>query len=294
MDVRRGDHHDQDFVQSRRVGDAVISVISEGSFWWAPRFAVPEAAWREAMPDADATGQIPIDCNLVHISLGAASVVVDPGFDDPDSTWGRAFGARWSGFKRTPGLHAALTGLGVHADDITHVLITHTHEDHFAGVVAERNGQLVPRFPRARYYVADADWLNHPRRGDPAAEIARRLGVLEAHGLLHTVHGEHEIAPGVTMVPAPGETPGHSAVRVRSGGQAFYYVGDLFHHPCEVAHPDWVSPGRDAAIMRASRERLSREATDSHALVVFSHERFPAWGRIVKTDGGYRWERAGW
>jgi glyoxylase-like metal-dependent hydrolase (beta-lactamase superfamily II) len=292
--VRRGDHHDQDFVQSRRIGDAVITVISEGSFWWAPRFAVPEADWRREMPDADVSGQIPIDCTLVHISLGAASIIVDPGFDDADSAWGRAFGARWSGFTRTPGLHTALIRLGVHADDITHVLITHTHEDHFAGVVAERDGQLLPRVPRARCYVSRADWHDHPRRADPASELARRLGVLEARGLLHTIDGEHAIAPGVTMIPTPGETLGHCAVRIRSGGQAFYYAGDLFHHPCEIAHPDWVSPGRDVTIMRASREQLCREAAGSDALVVFSHERFPAWGRIVSTDGGYRWERAGW
>jgi glyoxylase-like metal-dependent hydrolase (beta-lactamase superfamily II) len=282
------------FVQSRRLGDASIAVISEGSFLWAPRFGAPEAEWRREMPDADAMGQIPIDCNLVVVRVGSACIVVDPGFDDPGSAWDRAFGPRWSGFARTPGLDAALAGLGVRADDVTHVLITHTHEDHYAGVAVERAGYLVPRFPRARCYVGRADWVDNPRREDASSELARRLGLVERNGLLETIAGEHEVAPGLAMIPTPGETPGHCAVRLRSGDQTFYYAGDLFHHACEVAHPDWVSPGRDAAVMRASRERLADEAARSRALVIFSHERFPAWGRIVRTGDGYRWERAGW
>ncbi len=94
------------------------------------------------------------------------------------------------------------------------------------------------------------------------------------------------------MIPAPGETPGHCMVRVRSGGETFYYVGDLFHHPCEVSHPDWIPPRRDLAATRASRSRLFAEAVPGRATVVFSHGRFPAWGRIIPAGGGFRWERA--
>jgi glyoxylase-like metal-dependent hydrolase (beta-lactamase superfamily II) len=106
------------------------------------------------------------------------------------------------------------------------------------------------------------------------------------------IDAEGEVAPGVTMIPAPGETPGHCMVRVRSGGESFYYVGDLFHHPCEVSHPDWIPPRRDLAATRASRSRLFAEAVSGRATVVFSHGRFPAWGRIIPAGGGFRWERA--
>ena len=80
--------------------------------------------------------------------------------------------------------------------------------------------------------------------------------------------------------------------RVQSAGESFYYVGDLFHHPCEVEHLDWVSPGRDRAAVRASRERLIAAAVAERATVVFTHARFPAWGHIMPASAGYRWERA--
>jgi glyoxylase-like metal-dependent hydrolase (beta-lactamase superfamily II) len=282
------------FVDSRTIGDAVVTVISEGSFRWAPRFPVPEAEWRQAMPDADVHGRIPIDCLVAHVSLGGASIIIDPGFDDPGSAWSEAFGARWGNFTRTQGLAAALSAAGIRAEDVTHVLITHAHEDHFAGVAVEGEGRLVPRFPRATCAIGGLDWNENPRRGDPTSELEARLGLLERDGLMKTVEGESEVAPGVTMLPTPGETPGHHAVRVRAGGETFYYAGDLFHHACEISHPDWVSPGRDPAVMRASRLHLMADAARDRATVVFSHERFPGWGRIAGTDGVYRWEHAGW
>ena len=106
------------------------------------------------------------------------------------------------------------------------------------------------------------------------------------------VDGECEVVPGVTCIPTPGESPGHAMARVRSAGESFYYVGDLFHHPCEVEHLDWVSPGRDRAAVRASRERLIAAAVAERAIVVFTHARFPAWGHIRPAGAGYRWERA--
>ena len=63
--------------------------------------------------------------------------------------------------------------------------------------------------------------------------------------------------------------------RVHSAGESFYYVGDLFHHPCEVEHLDWVSPGRDRAAVRASRERLIAAA------VALSESKFKASGGSI-------------
>ena len=93
------------------------------------------------------------------------------------------------------------------------------------------------------------------------------------------------------MLHAPGETPGHSIVRLDSGGARFYALGDLFHHPSEITYRDWASPWVDLPTMRASRERFLAEAVPTNATIVFTHEHFPAWGHIIAADGNYRWER---
>ncbi|HET7036609.1 MAG TPA: MBL fold metallo-hydrolase [Thermomicrobiaceae bacterium] len=280
----------ENYIAQRRIGDAVVTVINEGGMVWPPKYPVSEPEWRAALPEAGARGEIPIDFLIAHVRLGDASIMIDPGLDDPNSPWEERFEGHWEGVYRTPGMAAALDQLGITPDEITHVLITHAHDDHFGGLTVDRDGEPQLRFPNATVSIGRADWEEHPWRGRPGAEVDARLGLAARAGKLEVVDGDQEIVPGVTMLATPGESRGHSVIRVRSGGDSFYYVGDLFHHTAEVANLDWVSPGRDKNIMRASRERFLADAVPANGIVLFSHDRFPGWGRIVATDGGYQYE----
>ncbi|HKX01823.1 MAG TPA: MBL fold metallo-hydrolase [Methylomirabilota bacterium] len=281
-----------EYVSTRRIGDAAISVISEGTLEWSPKMNAPEEELRRAIPELAERGKFTLGLNLAYVALADASILIDPGFDDPKSSWQKRFAAKWPGSRRSPGLRAALDHLGVAPSAVTHVLITHAHADHFAGVAVERDGRDVVRFPQARHFIGRQDWLENPAHEDPASELAGRLGMVDRLGLLEVVEAEREVAPGVTIIPAPGETPGHCVVRVRSAGQRFYYMGDLFHHPCEVVHPGWIPANRDPEATGMSRRRVYAEAAASGATVVFSHDLFPAWGRILATNGAFRWESA--
>lgn len=281
-----------EYVSTRMIGDAVVTVISEGTLEWSPKMEAPADELRRAIPDLAERGRFTLGLILAHVALGDASIVIDPGCDDPASSWQEGFAAKWPGLRRSPGLRAGLTRLGVDPSAVTHVLITHAHDDHFAGVTVERDGHDVVRFPRAGHFIGRRDWLENPARDDPSTALAKRLGAVDRTGLIQVVDEEREVAPGVTMIPAPGETRGHCVVRVRSAGESFYYVGDLVHHPCEVEHPGWMPANRDPVANRASRSRVFAEATASRATVVFSHDRFPAWGRILATGGAFRWESA--
>ena len=279
-----------EFFASRNVGGATVTVISDGTLNWTPRFPISDQERRRAMPGADADGKMTLGLNFVHLQVGGASILVDPGCDDPTSAWQRHFASQWPGLTRTPGLAAALHEVGVQPETVSHVVITHSHADHLAGVAVEANGALVPRFTAARHAIGRADWEQSPARRDPNSDLSVRLGLIARAGLLDLVDGERELVPGVALLPTPGETPGHLTVRLSAGGRRFYYVGDLFHLPCEVEHTDWAPPNRDLAALRASRARLIAEASDPNATVMFTHGRFPAWGRIVRANGGARWE----
>ena len=276
------------YVSARRIGRATVTLIDDGALRWHPHLPVSEDERRRAMPEAAPDGTLTLGCHVAYIRLGAASVLVDTGYDDPSPQFGRAHPA----FASSPGVTAGLASIGVLPEDITHVIITHAHGDHFAAATVERGGARVPRYPNARYLLGRRDWEGNPEGARPESPLAAQLGPIARLGLLELVDGEREVVPGIAVIGAPGESPGHAIVRVDSAGERFYFLGDLFHHPCEVAHPDWASPGRDRDALRASREWLLAEAAAVGATLAFTHGRFPPWGRVVPADGGYRWERA--
>lgn len=279
------------YIASRQFGDATVTVISDGYMRGKVALPLPEAVWRPAIPEADAEGLISYGLNFLHIKIGDASIVIDPsGLDDPTAGMVEDFMAHYPSYMITPGLEAGLATIGVKPEDVTHLLITHGHLDHFRGMITERNGKQVPRFANARYFVGAGDWESSYLQAHPDSARVLCYGTVEAAGQLETVAEDREVAPGVTMIPAPGESPGHCIMRVRSGGESFYYLGDLFHYAAELEHLDWMDPGRDAATMRVSRERLLAEVADTDAILLYTHSPFPGWGRIVSTATGYRWQ----
>jgi glyoxylase-like metal-dependent hydrolase (beta-lactamase superfamily II) len=279
-----------EYVQSRPLGDVTVTAINDGTLALPVELTVAEEVWRQEI-DADAEGKIPVDIHVLLVQSADATILIDVGLDEPGSGWDKRFLEEWPGSRRTPGVIAGLASVGIEPEDVTHVLVTHTHFDHVVGLAAEHDGRLVARYPNAHVVLGRADWENVPREHlQPQARA--RIGAVAEAGLLDLLDGEREIVPGVTMIPAPGESPGHSIMRISSDRDTLYAVGDLVHFAAEVEHSDWMVPWADPKQMAVSRRKLFDDAISSDALVVFSHGNFPPWGRIVcNENSGFRWQR---
>ena len=278
------------YLQSRRIGDALVTIILDGTIrvpvTWV--LQAPEEQLRKAM-DIDSTGKARFDHLGIHISLHGASILIDAGMDEPDSPWGRR-NKEQMGMARTAGMVASLAQIGVPPEDITHVLLTHYHWDHTLGATIEKDdGIFVPRYPRARHLLNRADWAGTGTSLEVWSEEVARMNTLQRCGVLELIDGDYEVIPGIKILHAPGESPGHSIVRVESSGQAFYALADLVHHAVEFEHPNWTRGGSDKEQLQASRKKFLPEIAASHATVIFAHAYFPGWGRVVRTANGYRW-----
>lgn len=279
------------YIDSRRIGNATITIINDGDVTvpMAAVFHPDEVAWLRAEGLSADDELIETSQLVIHIALGEESIIIDPAFDDPGTPWDREFATRWPRVRRTPGLAAGLKAIGVDPDEVTEVIVTHAHEDHFAGVLQDVGDCLQARFPNARHLIGRADWTDNPQREQPDDALAARLGPIASLGLITAVDGEYEVAPGITILPAPGESPGHLIVRVASGGETFFALGDLFHHFGDVINPAWYSPWNDPAVILASRQQFLADVSPNDT-VVYTHAAFPGWGRIVRDGEGYRWE----
>ncbi len=272
-----------------RVGDARVAMLNAGNMRLvlSAELAVPEALWRPQYADLFERPDVCPSLS-VYVEHQGVRVLVDAndyrGTMTPDSQYALP------DYAPPPPIPEQLASLGVRPDDVTHVVITHAHWDHYAGTTTAANGECAPTFPRARYALGAADWRDADLQAevrDPASLEARSLGILENRGVLHLVEGPERIAEGVDILPAPGETPGHQIVRVQSAGETLYIVGDVIHHAIEVAHPDWMVSWADAETMLATRRWLFQAALDDHALLIAAHIAAP--GRIERAGQGMRW-----
>src|SRR5215471_14260983 len=83
------------YVQSRQIGEATVTILCEARAPWAPQLQAPEAEWRRAMPEADSEGAVPLDFLMACVRVGSATVLIDPGFEEPSSPWERQRAAEW-------------------------------------------------------------------------------------------------------------------------------------------------------------------------------------------------------
>ncbi|HLI09572.1 MAG TPA: MBL fold metallo-hydrolase [Ktedonobacteraceae bacterium] len=275
------------------LGVAKISILNIGdlTITLSEIMNVPESEWRPRYEDIlGKPGVFPSYC--IHIALPDASVLVDANNYALSAPPGYPY-AMPEGYQPPPDLLAQLRERGIQPEEITHVVITHAHFDHYAGVTTEQDGVFVPSFPNARHYLGKPDW-DYPETQealrDPDSADSHTFGVLHKVGLLELVEGEQAPTPEVTIIPAPGESPGHQIVRVTSQGQTLYCLGDLYHHPIEVEHPSWMSQWDDPGPNIASRQALAKAALTEHALLIAAH--IPAIGRLEHSDSGARWINA--
>ena len=228
---------------------------------------------------------IPVQCVLVQMQ--GMTLLVDAYVYDvpPESSFALP------DYKPPVDLVMQMAAMGVQPEDVTHVVITHLHFDHYTGVTRERDGVFVPTFPKARVYIGRSDWqLAETQFARPDSPESQTVAVLQAHDLVELVTGEMDLGGGVTILPAPGESPGHQVVRLELAEQTLYVLGDLYHHEVEVEQPTWMVYWADTAVMTASRQALLPQLLDERSVLLAGH--LAGFGRLEQVETGLVWRKA--
>ncbi|HLZ79009.1 MAG TPA: MBL fold metallo-hydrolase [Sphingomonas sp.] len=188
------------------------------------------------------------------------------------------------GSKMGGALMTSLADAHVKPDQVTDILITHSHGDHVGGLVTKA-GALA--FPHATIRMAAPEWAWMQAKGNKVLVDAIRSKVL-------TFSPGTEVVPGIISVPLAGHTPGHSGYEIRSGTAQLLDIGDSAHSSIiSLGHPGWtIGYDNDATQGRASREALLARLAASHERIFAPHFPYPGVGFVEKAGDGYRWAPA--
>lgn len=188
---------------------------------------------------------------------------------------------------------------GYTPEDVDTILLTHMHPDHIGGITNDKGEAL---FPNAEVWAAKADadyWLD-PETAATLPEDQRIFVTIAqdaaapylASGKFKTFLPTDEIFAGyVSIVEAPGHTPGHTAFMVTSADEKMLFWGDISHLPSiQLPHPGAtieldIYP--DMAI--ASRRRVLAESVIGGYAIGAAHLPFPGIGHVKKDGEGYGW-----
>lgn len=184
-----------------------------------------------------------------------------------------------------------LRAAGYPPESIDTVICTHLHTDHVGWNTRLVNGRWVPTFPRARYLLARPEWEHWLQSPDQWTRtvMADSVQPLFDAGVVDLVDVQHRVQAGIRFEPTPGHTPGHVALHITSQDAAAIITGDLVHHPCQFAHPEWGSSAdSDPAQADQTRRAFMARYAETPTLIIGTHFAGPTAGRLVRDGAAYR------
>ncbi|KVN65756.1 MBL fold metallo-hydrolase [Burkholderia anthina] len=265
----------------RRVGDFTITAISDGYLTAGldvlSNIDVADAAGMQRAAGQQQPSAVHINCYVVR---GAGrTILVDAG----------AGGIKQWGGRLKDNLRLA----GIEPAAIDTVLLTHAHPDHVgglvngAGQVAFPNAELVAHRREVEFWRDDGNLSRASERARGNFRIARQ--VFDAYGDALRVFDAGKVLPGITALPLPGHTDGHTGYVLESGDQGLLVWGDIVHFPhIQIKRPDVsIAFDHDASQAVATRSRLLDRVSSERLLIAGMHLGEAGFARIRRTNGEY-------
>jgi glyoxylase-like metal-dependent hydrolase (beta-lactamase superfamily II) len=209
---------------------------------------------------------------------GAEVILVDTGYDTEEAA------SRDRPILRDP--REVLAGVGLKAEDITQLIVTHLHYDHAGGLHL---------FPNATIHLQEAEMayatgpcmchgtLKMPFTADHICEAVKR--VYQGRCIFHD--GDGAVADGVTVHCLGGHSRGLQAVRVRTESGWLCLASDATHYYENVFENKPFPIVVDLQNMLDGFERLHALASD-RSLIIPGHD--PLVTSLFPRDGpDYCW-----
>ena len=296
------------------LGDFELTVFSDGTYpldGGAFFGVVPKVMWSRKVASDD-RNYVTAGLNSLLIRTetprtGRQTVLVETGM-------GNKLSERMIKFYGQPAkLLDNLTAAGVAPEDVDIVINSHLHFDHCGwNTVRDKNGKIVPTFPRAKYYAPEGEWqyARRPSERDAISFIPDNYDPLVERGQMTLLKGGEEILPGISVKTFPGHTAHLQAIIVNGRpslerarlsvaplrapkegasapeGSTACYISDLIPTAAHIDLTWGMSFDLYPLQTIESKKHYYARALPEKWLTVFTHDPRTPWAYVEKDEKG--------
>lgn len=182
-------------------------------------------------------------------------------------------------------IHHNIRKLGFEPEDVKYVLMSHLHKDHTGGLVDFKGGVGRLAFPEAEYVIQRGEWENAYAK-ESASYRTVVFDVIQRSGNLQLVEGDGRVNNEISYAVSGGHTEYHQVFHIETGGEHFFFGGDVVPEPEELFKNFIAKYDFDGRTSRDKRKEYWQQGAPEGWIYLFYHGKSLAMGLPKKKEDG--------
>jgi glyoxylase-like metal-dependent hydrolase (beta-lactamase superfamily II) len=185
-------------------------------------------------------------------------------------------------------LETSLANINIKFSDVTDVILTHLHFDHAGGSTKKENGEVIPSFPNATYYVQKKHWerSQNPSEKDRGSFMYDDFLPLKSAGVLELLEGNEKIFPNVSFMLCDGHTDAQQLPKISDGTTTLLYCCDMIPTTAHIPIPYIMAYDLRPLTTLEEKKTILNHAADENWILYFEHDPNTAAAKVMRTEKG--------
>jgi glyoxylase-like metal-dependent hydrolase (beta-lactamase superfamily II) len=271
-----------------KIGKYELKVIETGVFGLdggAMFGIIPKPLWSKFNP-ADEQNRVTLHARNLLLVSDSRKILIDTGIG---SDWDEKFKQIYRLDQSKLTLSDSLNKLKIKPEDITDVLLTHLHFDHTGGSTYLKDGNWIPTFPNAKYYVQKKhfEWALNPTDRDRGSFIQNRFMPLHDEGLLNFTEGEVQFDDEIEFLIINGHTSFQQMIKVHDSSNTVLFCGDLFPFTSHIPIPYVMGYDLQPLITVQEKKKILPIAIGQNWKLFFEHDPEVIMATVAESQRGF-------